>query len=166
MTLKGHGKSVWKLTHGFQFSPGKIVPISLKQARWVKIWNFMGFICLKGTLVEPLHMSFTLWHWRAMESLGENWLLVSNSTRENCANFVPASQKVEISNFMGLFCLKGTLVQPKTVVGVSPCDTEEPWKVWGKTNSRFLIQLKKKNVAICWSGHDGSKFQNSSVGFV
>ena len=53
MTLKGHGKSVWKLTLGFQFSPGKIVPISLKQARWVKISNFMGFVCLKGTLVEP-----------------------------------------------------------------------------------------------------------------
>ena len=46
MTLKSHGKFEEKLTLGFQFSPGKILPISLKQAIRVKI-------CLKGTLVQP-----------------------------------------------------------------------------------------------------------------
>ena len=70
MTLKDHGKFEEKLTLGFQFSPRKILPISLKQAR-----------------------------------------------------------RVENSNFMGFFCLNGTLVQPKTVVGLETCDTEGPWKV-------------------------------------
>ena len=46
--------------------------------------------------------------------------------------------------FFFFFCLKCTLVQPKAVAGVSPCDTEGPWKVWGKTDSLFPIQLRKK----------------------
>ena len=53
MILKSHGKFEEKLTLGFQFSPGKILAISLKRARRVKISNFMGFFCLKGTLVQP-----------------------------------------------------------------------------------------------------------------
>ena len=70
MTLKDHEKFEEKLTLGFQFSPRKILPISLKRAR-----------------------------------------------------------RVENSNFIGFFCLNGTLVQPKTVVGLETCDTEGPWKV-------------------------------------
>ena len=27
------------------------------------------------------HMSFLSWHWRAMESLGQNWIVVSNSVK-------------------------------------------------------------------------------------
>ena len=39
-------------------------------------------------------------------------------TRKTSANFIPVSQKVKIANFMGLFFLKATLVQPKTVAQV------------------------------------------------
>ena len=53
MTLKNHGKFEEKLTLVFQLSPGKILPISLKRAKRVKISNFMGFFCLKGALVQP-----------------------------------------------------------------------------------------------------------------
>ena len=70
MTLRGHGKFGEKLPPGFQFNPGKILLISLKQAR-----------------------------------------------------------RVKISKFMGLFCLKGTLVQLKIAAGASSCDNEVPWKV-------------------------------------
>ena len=61
-------------------------------------------------------------------------------------NFVPRSQRVEISNLMGLVLLKGKLVQPKSVGGVSFYDTEGPWKVWGKSDYWFPIELKKKSV--------------------
>ena len=49
-------------------------------------------------------------------------------------NFVPAKQRVEISTLMGLFFVKGTLVDPKTVAPVSSYDPERPWKVWWKSD--------------------------------
>ena len=70
-----------------------------------------------------------------------------------------ASQKVKISNFMGLFCLKGTLIQPKTVAGVSSCDTKGPWKVWGKTDTWFPIQPKKNSANFVEAGKKGRKFK-------
>ena len=154
--------------------------------------------------------SFTLWHWSVMTSLGENWLLVSYSAQKKMwefrstkaegqnfkfdrwfflkgtlvepktvagvssydtevswqvwhktdswfpiqptkqsANFVPASQRVEISNLMGWFFLKATLVEPKTVAGVSSCHTERPWKFFGKSEYRFPIEPRKSLWILC-----------------
>ena len=56
------------------------------------------------------------------------------------------SQKIEISNLMGWFCLKGILVQPKTVAGVSSYDTEGPWKIWGETDYWFQNQPRKNSA--------------------
>ena len=44
--------------------------------------------------------------------------------RKNSVNFIPVSQRVEISYFMGFVFPKGTLVEPKTLAGVSSYDTE------------------------------------------
>ena len=33
------------------------------------------------------HMSFLSWHWRAMESLGQNWIVVSNSVSKKIRKF-------------------------------------------------------------------------------
>ena len=100
MTLMGHGKFRGKLTSGFQFSLGKVLPISLNQPR-----------------------------------------------------------RVKISDLMGLLFLKGTLVQPQTVAGVSSCDTEGPGKVWGQTDSWFPIQAPQKICEFHSSEPRGSKFQ-------
>ena len=53
MTLMGHGKFRGKLTPGFQFSLGKVLPISLNRTRRVKISNLMGLLFLIGILVQP-----------------------------------------------------------------------------------------------------------------
>ena len=53
----------------------------------------------------------------------------------------------QISKFIGWFCLKGTLVQPKNVVGLSSCDTE----------SWFPIQ-PTKNAKISSSRQEGQNF--------
>ena len=47
---------------------------------------------------------------------------------------------------MGFVFLKGTFTQPKTVAGVSSCDTEGPWQVWGKTDFWVPIQPRKKSA--------------------
>ena len=51
---------------------------------------------------------------------------------------------VKFSSFIGLFCLKGKLLEPKTFTGVWFCDTEGPWKVWAQSESWFPNQLPKK----------------------
>ena len=53
MTLMGHGKFRGKLIPGFQFSLGKVFPISVNRARRVKISNLMGLLFLIGILVQP-----------------------------------------------------------------------------------------------------------------
>ena len=61
-------------------------------------------------------------------------------------NFVPASERIEISNFMVWFFPKGTLLEPKRFAGVSSYDTEVSWQVWGKTDCWFPIQPRKKSA--------------------
>ena len=60
------------------------------------------------------------------------------------ANFFGAGEKTKSSNFLGLFFVKGELVEAKTFPKVSSCDSEGPQKAWGKTDSRFPIQHRKK----------------------
>ena len=68
--------------------------------------------------------------WKVWEK-SDYWLPIQ--PRKKSANFVPTSQRVEISNLIGLAFLKGTLFQPKTAAGVSSGDTEGSWQVLGKT---------------------------------
>ena len=75
---------------------------------------------------------------------------------------VPPSKQARRSKFQILwdcFCLKGTLIQPKTVAGVSSCDTKGPWKVWGKTDTWFPIQPKKNSANFVEAGKKGRKFK-------
>ena len=53
---------------------------------------------------------------------------------------------MKISTLMGLFFVKGTLVDPKTVVGVSSCETERAGENWGKNDYKFPIPTRKKSV--------------------
>ena len=54
---------------------------------------------------------------------------------------------------MGVVFLKGTLVHPKTVAGVSSYHTEGPWQVWRKTDSWFPIQPRKKSANFAPASH-------------
>ena len=69
----------------------------------------------------------------------ESWF--PNQPTKRWVNFVRAGESDEISNFNGLFCLKGNLLQPKSFTGGSSCETEGRWKVSAKTELWFPIQL-------------------------
>ena len=56
---------------------------------------------------------------------------------------------VQISNFIGLFCLKGKLPEAMLFTGVLFSDTEGSWNVWAKTESNFPNQ-PPKNWSICF----------------
>ena len=102
--------------------------LSKKQIAWTKTFN----------------SSLILWHWRVMKSLGKNWIAVSKSAQNKLVTFFSQQVKrVKISTFTGLFCLKGKLLEPKNFIGVWFCDTEEPWKVWAKTEPWFPNQPPK-----------------------
>ena len=61
---------------------------------------------------------------------------------------ISLARRVQFSNFIGLFCRKSKLPEPKCFTGASFCDTEGPWKVWTKTGG-FQIILPK-NWWICF----------------
>ena len=70
-------------------------------------------------------------------------MAVSDSVSQKPENFFPVGEKVKIFNFICFFFLKGKLVEPETLSGVSCPDTKGLWKVWGQTESGFPIQPPK-----------------------
>ena len=111
----------------------------------VKIFNFIGFFFVKGRLVELETLSGVsspdtegLWKvWGKTESG------LPIQPPKNLENFFRVGRKVKIFNFIGVFFLKGKLVESETLSGVSCPDTEGLWKVWGKTELWFPIQPPK-----------------------
>ena len=106
----------------------------------------MGSFFLKSTLVEPktvagVSSSETEGPWKVW---WKNYYWFPTQLKKKSLHFVPASHKVEISNFTVSVFLKGTLVESKAVVGVSSYETEVSWQVWGKTDSWFPIQPRKQ----------------------
>ena len=79
VTLKGHAKFGPKLNTALQIRPNKNWSISFQQAKKVKVSYFIPFYSLKSKLLEPknLHRGSVVWHWRAMQSLVQNWVVLS-----------------------------------------------------------------------------------------
>ena len=79
--------------------------------------------------------------------------------------FLPAGKKVQISNFIGWYCLKEKLFEKQMDTSVSCPDTERLWKVSAKSESWFPIQRTKK----LWNFFEQVKRPKSqilSLGFV
>ena len=57
--------------------------------------TFYSLLLMKSKLLEPknLQRSFILWHWRVMQSLGQNWILLSKSAPKQLINFYRAVEK-------------------------------------------------------------------------
>ena len=144
--MKCHGKFRGKLTPSFQFRLGKVLPISLKRARRVKISNFMGLFCPKGSLVQLKTVAgvSSCDTERPSKVWGKTCTWFSIQPQKNWVNFLRACQKVKISNFNGWFCLKDELLEQKIDRTVSCADSEGLWKVSAKSESWFPIQPSQK----------------------
>ena len=70
--------------------------ICSERAKRIQTSDFISFFCLKSKLPEQndLHMSFTLRHGRTMQSLGQNWILLSKSAQKRFDKFVSSGRKV------------------------------------------------------------------------
>ena len=77
------------------------------------VWFF-----LKGTLLEPKSLAGVLFYdtQGSWQVLGKTDCWFPIQPIKKYVNFIPGSQRFEISNLMGWFLLKGTLVEPKIVV--------------------------------------------------
>ena len=80
---------VWKVNYLNQTT------FSFQREISAQISDFISLFCLKSKLLEPdnLHRSFILWHWRAMQILSQNWILLPKSTPQKLVNFFPAGKK-------------------------------------------------------------------------
>ena len=75
-------------------------------------------------------------------------------------------ERVKISNFLGLSFPKGKLIEPESFTGVSCPGTEGLWKVWDKTECRFLIQSPKNLQKFLSSGQEGQTFKLCGLFFL
>ena len=115
------------------------------------------------TFSNDLHRSFTLWHWKTMQSLGQNCILLSRSAQKRFDQFISSEGKVsKFLSFISLFYVKDKLLESKSLTGVSFCDREKPSKVWVKTESCFPDQpppIPKEIGEFLSSRQEESKFQ-------
>ena len=112
-----------------------------------RIFKFYWFVLSKRQIswTKNFSSSLILWHWRVMKSLRKDWTVVSNTAKKKKRLiFLQQEGRVEFSNFIGLFCLKGKLLEQKTFKRVSFYDTEGIWNVWPKTELWFPNQNPRK----------------------
>ena len=124
-------------------------------------FKFYGFILSERYIGSTKNFE------RTFKGCGKFWGKVTLGSQFRPQNNRSISLKlargVKISNFVGLFFLKGTLVQPKTVIVGSSCDTERPWKVFGETDSWFPIQLRKKWMNFLEAGESNETSNDAMV---
>ena len=140
MTLKGHEKFGQRLNCGFQISPPKIGEfLSSRQEAW--IFKFYWFVFSKREIAwaKIFYRTLILGHWRAIKSLGKNWIVVFKPAPQILVNVFPAGEKGLIFKFC-LFCLKGKLPEPKIFTDVPFCDHE---KLGRKLNRCFKVSAPK-----------------------
>ena len=138
MALKNSAKFGPKLNPAFQISHKKIC--QFVSSRRI------------GSKFQILLLSF-VWKVSDTEGLWNVWAKTEccfpNQPPQNWLISLQHANSVQISNFIGLFCLKGKLPEAKTFTGVLFCDTEVSWNVWAKTWSSFPNQ-PTKNWSICF----------------
>ena len=106
---------------------------------WIKIHQIL--VIFKSTncfffksykvLAKKVQKSYLSWHWRVMQSLKKNWLVISNMTWGiwwilTC----PTTEKSKNFTSMGYFCPKYMKFELKKNIGVIFQDTEQWFRIW------------------------------------
>ena len=96
-----------------------------------------GFLLSKADKVsdEKLQKSYVSWHWRVMQSLMKNWLLVLKMTWIIC--WILMRTVTNLKNFDKNFCRKYIMTEPKKGRRIMCHNTEKWCKIWGGTDLCF-----------------------------
>ena len=143
MTLKGHEKFGQRLNCGFQISPPKIGEfLSSRQEAW--IFKFYWFVFSKREIAwaKIFYRTLILGHWRAIKSLGKNWIVVFKPAPQILVNVFPAGEKGLIFKCYLFVLSKRQIAWTKNF---HRCSILWPWKVRAKTESLFPSQPPKMN---------------------
>ena len=96
------------------------------------------------------------WHWRVMQSLKKNWLLVPKMTWGIWWILMQAVTSLKICSLMCYFCRKYIMFEPKDYRGVMCHNTEEWCKIWRGTDLYF----EKWHEEFCKFWPNSRKTQN------
>ena len=109
MTVKGDAKFKEKLTRSLKHDIKNLVNFH-ESRRKPKNLHFDGLPLSKAYNVfdEKVQKSYVLWHWRVMQSLKRNWILVPNMTWGIWWILIRAVASLRIFTLMCYFCQKNT----------------------------------------------------------
>ena len=139
MTLKGVAKFKRKLTCGLKNDIRNLV--NFYASSWKsKNWHFDWIRLSKAYkyLDEKVQKSYVSWHWRVMQSLKKNWLLVPKMTWAIWWILMRAVSSLKNSTMMCYFCQQHIKFQLKKYIRFISYDTQEWSKLWRKT--KFLFE--------------------------
>ena len=135
MTLKGDAKFKGKLTCGLKNNFRNL--LNFHASSW-KSGNlhFDGLLLSKAykDLDEKVQKSYVSWHWRVMQSLKKNWLLVPKMTWGIWWILMRAVASLKICTLMCNFAESILSLSQKKYRGVICHNIEEWCKIWGGTN--------------------------------
>ena len=132
MTLKSNAKYKGKLTRGLKNDVRNLV--SFHASSWKsENLHFDGFLLSKAykDLDEKVQKSYVSWHWRVMQSLRKNWILVPKMIWGIWWILMWAVSSLKICTLMCCFSLKCQLKKYRRIISH---DTEEWYKLWRKTS--------------------------------
>ena len=111
---QGHNKFGAKTTVGFLFSPEKNLQFCSSEPEG-RNFKFDAMVFFKRDIswAKNCGTILMLWHWKAMGSLGEKWLQVSNSDQEKVCEFCSSKAEGRNFNFDGIAFCKRYIGSPK-----------------------------------------------------
>ena len=139
MTLKGVAKFKRKLTCGLKNDIRNLV--NFYASSWKsKNWHFDWIRLSKAYkyLDEKVQKSYVSWHWKVMQSLKKNWLLVPKITWGIWWVLMQALASMKICTLMCYFLSIAYKVSAKNSREELSQDTKKWSKLWKKTD--FLIK--------------------------
>ena len=138
MTLKGETKCKEKLSRNLENVIRNLVNFHASSQK-SENFHFDGILESKGykVLDQKVQESYVSWHWRVMQSLKKNWLLVAKMTLGILWILMQALTSLEICILMCYFYRKYTMFEWLKYRGVMCHNTEEWYKIWGVTELRF-----------------------------
>ena len=138
MTLKVDAKFKGKLIRGLKNDIRYFVNFHVSNRKSENLHFDELFLsnAYKG-LDEKVRKSCASWHWRVMQSLKKNWLLVPKMTWGIWWILMWVVTSLKIWTLMCYFCQKYIMVELKMGRGVMCHNTEEWCKIWGATDMVF-----------------------------
>ena len=138
MKLKGGAKFKGKLTRGLKHDIRNLVNFHASSWKSENV-HVNGLILSKSykVLDEKVKRNYVSWHWRKMQSLKKNWLLVPKMTSGIWWISRRAVAGLKVCTLLCYFCWKYIMFESKRCRGVMCHNTEEWCKIWGRTDLRF-----------------------------